>query len=214
MKVSFQNKILFLFLIILIIIISVSKRMLNINNSLLKTNELVSNNLVIINELGNILTLSQNLQIESRGFAITNDLIFRNAYNNYKISIDSSLNNLKILVANHSNQNNRTLSLITLIRKRISISEELINARKKLSFIEADKIIGSSEVNFLNNEIKNTIKIMVFEETIIMKMRQDNNVIERDDLLNSVMFFLIFLIITLFVSYFLIRHNINIRNKT
>ena len=31
-------------------------------------------------------------------------------------------------------------------------------------------------------------------ETIIMKMRQDNNVIERDDLLNSVMFFLIFLI--------------------
>ena len=214
MKVSFQNKILFLFLIILIIIISVSKRTLNINNSLLKTNELVSNNLVIINELGNILTLSQNLQIESRGFAITNDLIFRNAYNNYKISIDSSLNNLKILVANHSNQNNRTLSLITLIRKRISISEELINARKKLSFIEADKIIGSSEVNFLNNEIKNTIKIMVFEETIIMKMRQDNNVIERDDLLNSVMFFLIFLIITLFVSYFLIRHNINIRNKT
>ena len=188
MKVSFQNKILFLFLIILIIIISVSKRTLNINNSLLKTNELVSNNLVIINELGNILTLSQNLQIESRGFAITNDLIFRNAYNNYKISIDSSLNNLKILVANHSNQNNRTLSLITLIRKRISISEELINARKKLSFIEADKIIGSSEVNFLNNEIKNTIKIMVFEETIIMKMRQDNNVIERDDLLNSVMF--------------------------
>ena len=106
MKVSFQNKILFLFLIILIIIISVSKRTLNINNSLLKTNELVSNNLVIINELGNILTLSQNLQIESRGFAITNDHIFRNAYNNYKISIDSSLNNLKILVANHSNQNN------------------------------------------------------------------------------------------------------------
>ena len=213
MKVSFQNKILFLFIIILIIVVFVSKRTLRINDSLIKSDELVSSNLDVIVELENVSTLSRNLQIESRGFVITNELSFQNAYNNYQKNIIRSLSNIKILVAGNPSQIIRIDSLKNLIKKKLLISNKLISARKNLGFFQGNKIIGSNEAKYLNEEIEKTIKLLVVEETTIIGIRHNNNLLEREEIVNSILFLLIFLLFTVLLSYYLIIHNVFLRNK-
>jgi PAS domain S-box-containing protein len=213
MKVSFQNKILFLFIIIVIIVVFVFKRTLRINDSLIKSDELVAINLNNIVELVNVSTLSKNLQIESRGFAITNEPIFQNSYNEYIKNVIRKIYNLRILVADNSSQIIKIDSLSNLIKQRLLISNELISARKNLGFLEGNKIIGSNEVKYLNEKIEETIKLLIFEETTIIKIRKNNNLLEREEIVNSILFLSIILLFTVLLSYYLIIHNVSLRNK-
>ncbi len=176
--------------------------------------EAVKTNRKIISDIGNINTtlekiLSSTIDIETgtRGYAITGNESYLEAYNNGGKNVGLWMDSLKSMVNSYPNQIQKLDSIEKLIHSKRLISSETVLKRKTESKDEAAKLVESGR----GKEIMDSIRVIIsdFQKTqmniLSVKLSDTTEKIRTRNL-----YFLFFVSLTvglLLFSYYLIRKN-------
>src|SRR6476469_2953313 len=132
MNTKFQNIFIFLFAAILGGMVFITFLFYRSSKAYESTSHLVSHTQTVLEEAGQITSLSKDLQLESGGFYVTGDSSFIPAFTASKAAILQHLHTIKELTADNALQPQRIDSLQNAINRLIVFSEASIQ-NKKLS---------------------------------------------------------------------------------
>jgi PAS domain S-box-containing protein len=134
--------------------------------------KLVENTQEVLHQNGQILLDILNIQNGARGYLLTGNEIFLEPYNNSIKTINNNTNELNELTKDNPQQQSRIASLKHLIKERLDLSKDLIEAKKQNKLTKTNEIVLIEKGQFLTDKIKNIITEINLEEFRLLKQRK------------------------------------------
>ncbi|MEO6330156.1 MAG: CHASE3 domain-containing protein [Ginsengibacter sp.] len=212
-KISFELKLVtgFTSVIILISLLSIFSSYFSARR--IKTSQMIKHTNAVLNEAGQILSLTKDIESGSRGYVITGDSSFLEYFIIAKNNIFNSIKKLKQLTKDNSPQQARIESLSALVDKRISFSSQMVQARNERDLEEASYLVATRNENFVTIGIRKITGEIQQEESKLLAQRQSEN---NKSIVSFNRAFIVLLggvFLLLAVILFAIRHNISVRKK-
>lgn len=165
-----------------------------------------------INSLKDVLISTINAETDQRGFVITGNDTYLEPYNSSLADLNAELTNLRTLVSDNVDQESKlNQSLIPLLEKRLTLLNSGIEARQKIGFSAASRIILTGQGKMVMDQIRKTISTMITEEEDLLKSRSEASSSEQQHLLTSTLISIlvssVVTVITLLVTYSKVQFN-------
>jgi PAS domain S-box-containing protein len=211
MALSYDRKIVILFTSIIIAIVAGSITTYVNNQTVEKTDKLVQHTREVLYESENVLSLTQDIVLATRGYIITGDSAYLAPFSSAMKLIGASVDTLQILVKNETPQSHAADSLEELINKRISISVETIQLRNAKGFAAAQQAISTDKGKQYMDKIRDlTVRIQAAENKLLMKSKE-SNAKSRTTFIRSFYILMASTLVLLIVVFFTIRYNLKVR---
>jgi len=210
MKIIFEKKTIFLIIIAALILISVIV-MLTYSEKIVKSTGIyVEHTQNILRKSNNVLIDVLNIETGTRGFIITGNEVFLEAFNKGTITINYNLNNLKELTKDNPLQQKRINCLIQAVGEKQAFSKKVIEVRKLQGLDAASVIIAAGNGKTIADKIRT---IVADFNSVELNLLQQRKIANEKSILNSEILFLLLIIVIVFIFSLVIIFYKNLKTK-
>ncbi len=206
MNTKFQNIFILLFAAILAGMVFITVLFYRSSKAYETTSHLVSHTHTVLEEAGQIASLSKDLQLESAGFYFTEDSSFIPSFTAAKAAILQHLHTIKELTFDNALQQQRIDSLQKTINKLILFSEASLQKEKEHVSANARTAANVLQRRAFRQEIRALINSIEKEENRLLTVRQIANM-KSEATVSNTFNTLVVLTFALLISGFLMTLN-------
>lgn len=128
-------------------------------SSLFEVNDYVEHQHAVINRLALVRELIQRVENNKRGYVITGDSNFLQAYETGKQQLAQTVADLHILSAGEPSLNNQVVQLHNMLDKRLLLIEQVIDTRRTQGIGPATALIEAGQGEQLTNDLLHLISV-------------------------------------------------------
>jgi diguanylate cyclase (GGDEF)-like protein/PAS domain S-box-containing protein len=126
----------------------------------------------VIGVVESVLSSSTDVETGARGFTLTGRDEYLQPYNDGIRNIDFELDALRALTLDNPSQGRRLRALESLIRERIAVAKQSVEARRTGGFNTALELYASNRGKKLHDEIRGVVREMIEAERALLIERQ------------------------------------------
>jgi len=161
------------FALMLLVFVTVGAVSYRSTTQLVEAAELRKHTYDVLERLNSIFSLLQDVQIGQRGFAITGDESYLEPYQAAVTRIDGEIQALRVLTSGNARQERVIDSLEPLIRNRLEISRDVVNAVRSGGTDAGLQMIKAGTGNAQMNAIRSAVGTLEAEESELLRQRTD-----------------------------------------
>ncbi|MBD2777470.1 response regulator [Iningainema tapete] len=173
------------------------------------TNNLIANSrwqahtYEVLNELDNLTSDLQEIEIGQRGYIVTGEQFSLEPYNQALPNIKNRLENLRKLTLDNPNQQQRISNLEPIIYQRLDLIKQRISVRQSQGFAAARQLVLTDEGRKLMNEIRRITTEMETNEVNLLTLRSQQSQVATEQAINTIIYgvSIAFLFLTLIGIY-------------
>ncbi len=210
---SFQNKITGFFALVILMMLLIFSAIKENQQQIIDSSKLLDHTRAVIIKSEKLLADAIDLQLESRGFVITGDEKFLEHYTTAIKSIDTQLEDLRVLTIDNPGHQLKIDSLEMGRKEHMNFAALLIEVRKTGGLDEAITLIQTGQGKFYNDRVRRIINDLQQDETNLSEKYKAVNQQNIENSKRAVIVFQIIIGIVLLIIILIIRKNILARNK-
>jgi len=176
--------------------------------TLIETNQWVTHTYTVLEHLGTLITLADDVETAERGYIITGEDDFLQPYRDAIGPLDRTEKELRQLTADNPRQQRRLDAVEPLIKGKLEWYREVIDARKEKGFEAAAAMVAKGTAKRLMDQIRQLVGEMRDEETGLLEVRTSDAADSARRTLNVILFGSLIAIVLVTVSAFLIVRGI------
>lgn len=212
--ISFQKKIATYFIIVLLIMTFLLFAIINVNRQTGNASKRIETSNKILSNTERILSYSQNMEISTRGFLISDKPVFLAAIDKYMPLLQQSVIRLQ-QYSNESTIEKKSIdSLQLIIAKNIEARKKLIEIRKTKGSDSANAFFEKAMVQQeMTTRLNDQISRFQSQEQHSLEIEKSAYEESIHNLTRIINLFFFILILLLLISFFIIYKNTRARNK-
>jgi signal transduction histidine kinase len=175
MTINIRQKILFLFLVILAGNGFIGYAVYRSNQKLHDSEQWVQHTEQVIYQSGNILSLAKDIETGTRGFVITNDSAFLEPLNNAEKSIFVYIEQLRQLIKDNPEQQQRVDSLNFYMHRLLDFSFQSVELRSKNDLASAIAFTSTKQGKRYLDQVRGITNAIQQAEVSLLKQRKQRN---------------------------------------
>ncbi|MDP3353534.1 MAG: CHASE3 domain-containing protein, partial [Flavobacteriaceae bacterium] len=181
--------------------------------SLILASESVEHTETVRAELNKTMKTVYELVANTRGFLITNDESFIENWNQSKLTIYKSIDQLEVLTQDNPIQKASLITLNKLVKERIDFAELLIKTRKIKGQNDANEIFATLKGKQITDDISGVINTMIQEEKRLLDIRNQDEFLKATHVKKIINIGIIIQIILLLLFFVFITSDISGKRK-